>query len=96
MIVPLGNAPVSAPVDGFGTHAVRPDFTSRSSLGRAAGRLDREPPMIPGTYVLILVILLLIGSVPAWPYSRRWGYGPSGVLGVVLIVLLLTSMMQPS
>ncbi len=52
--------------------------------------------MIPGTYVLIVVILLLIGSVPAWPYSRRWGYGPSGVLGVVLIVLLLTSMMQPS
>ena len=52
--------------------------------------------MIPGTYVLIIVILLLIGSVPAWPYSRRWGYGPSGVVGVVLIVLLLTSMMQPS
>lgn len=42
-----------------------------------------------GTILLIILILLLIGAVPAWPYSRAWGYGPSGLLGVVLIVLIV-------
>jgi hypothetical protein len=42
-----------------------------------------------GTILLIVVILLLLGSVPRWPYSANWGYGPSGLLGVVLIVLLI-------
>ena len=41
-----------------------------------------------GTILLIIVILLLIGAIPSWPHSRGWGYGPSGVLGLVLIVLL--------
>lgn len=43
--------------------------------------------------LLIVVILLLIGAIPAWPHSRSWGYGPSGVLGiiaVIVIILLLT------
>ncbi len=39
--------------------------------------------------ILILVILLLIGAFPAWPYSRGWGYYPSGGLGLVLIILLI-------
>jgi hypothetical protein len=46
-----------------------------------------------GTILLIILILLLIGAIPAWPYSRSWGYGPSGGLGlivVILIILLLT------
>jgi hypothetical protein len=46
-----------------------------------------------GTILMIVLILLLIGAIPAWPYSRGWGYGPSGVVGlivIVLIVLLLT------
>ncbi|WP_082884013.1 DUF3309 domain-containing protein [Achromobacter ruhlandii] len=45
------------------------------------------------TILLIILILLLVGAVPAWPYSRGWGYYPSGLLGIVpivLIVLLLT------
>ncbi len=46
-----------------------------------------------GTILLIILILLLIGAVPAWPYSRGWGYGPSGLLGVVLIVLLVLLLM---
>ncbi len=41
------------------------------------------------TILLIILILLLIGAVPAWPHSRAWGYGPSGLLGIVLIVLLV-------
>lgn len=46
-----------------------------------------------GTILLIILILILIGALPTWPHSRSWGYGPSGISGlivVVLIVLLLT------
>ena len=42
-----------------------------------------------GLILLIIVILLLIGAIPAWPYSTGWGYGPSGILGVLLIILLI-------
>jgi hypothetical protein len=41
------------------------------------------------TILLILLVLLLIGALPAWPYSTGWGYYPSGGLGLVLIVLLV-------
>ena len=42
-----------------------------------------------GTILLIVLLLLLLGGLPAWPYSRNWGYGPSGVLSLLLIVLLV-------
>ncbi|MEF2071236.1 DUF3309 family protein [Consotaella aegiceratis] len=42
-----------------------------------------------GTILLIIIIILLIGAVPSWPYSRGWGYGPSGILGVILVVILI-------
>ncbi len=42
-----------------------------------------------GTILLILLVLLLIGALPTWPYSGGWGYFPSGGLGLVLIVLLV-------
>jgi hypothetical protein len=48
--------------------------------------------------LLIVLIVLLLGAVPAWPYSRSWGYGPSGLLGlllVVLIVLMLFNVLTP-
>ena len=41
-----------------------------------------------GLILLIILILLLLGGVPAWPYSRDWGYGPSGVIGLLLVILL--------
>ena len=46
-----------------------------------------------GTILLILLILLLLGAVPAWPHSRGWGYGPSGVLGLVLVIVLVLALM---
>ncbi|WP_425260644.1 DUF3309 family protein [Rubrivivax sp. RP6-9] len=46
-----------------------------------------------GTILLIVLILLLIGVVPAWPHSRGWGYGPSGLLGLVLVVVLVLFLM---
>jgi uncharacterized protein DUF3309 len=41
------------------------------------------------TILVILLILMLVGSAPMWPYSRGWGYYPSGLLGVVLVVVLI-------
>jgi uncharacterized protein DUF3309 len=41
------------------------------------------------TILLIILILAVIGSVPAWPYSRGWGYYPSGGLGTLLLILLI-------
>lgn len=45
--------------------------------------------MTVSTILIIILILLLIGAVPSWGYSRGWGYGPSGILGVVLVVLII-------
>ena len=42
-----------------------------------------------GLIVLIIVILMLAGVVPAWPHARGWGYGPSGVLGTVLLIVII-------
>ncbi|MDG4883665.1 MULTISPECIES: DUF3309 family protein [unclassified Mesorhizobium] len=49
--------------------------------------------MTISTLLIIILILILIGAVPAWPYSRAWGYGPSGIVGVLLIVLLILLLM---
>jgi hypothetical protein len=42
-----------------------------------------------GTILLIVVILMLLGVLPVWPHARSWGYGPSGVAGVVLLILIV-------
>jgi hypothetical protein len=45
------------------------------------------------TILFIVLILALIGAVPAWPYSREWGYAPSGLLGTVLVIVLVLALM---
>lgn len=45
--------------------------------------------MSTATILLIVVLVLLIAGLPTWPYSRGWGYFPSGILGTVLIIVLL-------
>ncbi|MGV3726023.1 DUF3309 family protein [Hydrogenophaga sp.] len=45
--------------------------------------------MTLGTILLIVLVLLLLGVVPTWPHSKGWGYGPSGVLGIVLVVVIV-------
>jgi uncharacterized protein DUF3309 len=42
-----------------------------------------------GTILIIILILLLIGAIPAYPYSRSWGYYPGGVIGVILIIVIV-------
>ena len=46
-----------------------------------------------GTILLIVLILILIGAIPAWPHSRSWGYGPSGGLGLVVVILIVLVML---
>ena len=41
------------------------------------------------TILIIILILILLGAVPSWPYSRGWGYGPSGIVGLILIIVLI-------
>ncbi len=47
-----------------------------------------------GLILLIILLILLLGGLPAWPYSRGWGYGPSGALGLLLIILLVLLVFQ--
>ena len=42
-----------------------------------------------GTILLIVLILVLVGVIPTWPHSRSWGYGPSGVIGLIVLILII-------
>lgn len=46
-----------------------------------------------GTILIILLVLLLIGALPRWGYSSGWGYGPSGILGLIVIVVVILLLM---
>jgi hypothetical protein len=48
--------------------------------------------MTLGTILIIILILVLIGAVPSWPYSRNWGYGPSGILGIIVVILIILAL----
>ena len=50
---------------------------------------DRKGPSVMGTILLILLIILLLGALPTWPYSGGWGYYPSGGLGLVLLIVII-------
>jgi Protein of unknown function (DUF3309) len=49
--------------------------------------------MTLSSVLLIILILALLGALPSWPYSRGWGYGPSGLVGLVLAVVLIMALM---
>jgi hypothetical protein len=46
-----------------------------------------------GTVLLIVLILVLIGVLPTWPHARTWGYGPSGIVGVIVLILIVLFLM---
>ncbi|MGH8250879.1 MAG: DUF3309 family protein [Steroidobacteraceae bacterium] len=46
-----------------------------------------------GTILLIILLLALVGVLPTWPHSRAWGYGPTGIVGVVLVVIIILLLM---
>ncbi len=45
------------------------------------------------TILLIVLILLLVGAIPSWPHSKNWGYGPSGALGLVVVIIIVLLVM---
>jgi hypothetical protein len=49
--------------------------------------------MTLGTILIVVLALILIGAIPTWPHSRSWGYGPSGLLGVIVVILLVLLLM---
>jgi hypothetical protein len=61
-------------------------------LARRPG-LPEEQVMSLGTILLIIVVLMLIGVLPVWPHARSWGYGPSGIAGAILVILLILFLM---
>jgi hypothetical protein len=49
--------------------------------------------MTLGTILLIILILMLVGAIPSWGHSRSWGYGPSGILGVIVLIVIILLVM---
>ena len=47
-----------------------------------------------GLILLIILIILLLGAVPAWPYSRNWGYGPSGGVGLLVVIVIILLLLK--
>jgi hypothetical protein len=47
-----------------------------------------------GLILLIILVLLLLGAIPSWPYSRNWGYGPSGGVGLILVIVLVLVLLR--
>lgn len=54
--------------------------------------VDRSEDML-GTILLVILILMLLGALPNWGYSRSWGYGPSGGLGLVVLIIIILLLM---
>ena len=57
-------------------------------------RRKERNPMALSTLLLLVVLLLLVGALPSWPYSRNWGYMPSGGLGLVLVIIIALVLMN--
>jgi hypothetical protein len=58
---------------------------------REFDNIGKEPAM--GTILLIILILLLLGALPTWPYSSGWGYYPSGGIGLILLIIIILALM---
>jgi hypothetical protein len=46
-----------------------------------------------GTILIVILVLMVLGAFPTWPHSRRWGYGPSGGMGLILLILVILLLM---
>jgi hypothetical protein len=69
-------------------------MSERSATGSVqSSSTFKEKKMSLGTILLIVLVLMLIGAIPAWGHSRSWGYGPSGGLGIVLIIVVVLLVM---
>jgi hypothetical protein len=69
-----------------------PSLRSQRPKSLATTKLFKKGEAM-GTILLIILILLLIGALPAWPYSSGWGYWPSGGLGLILLIVIILALM---
>jgi len=78
-----------------GTVAHRPDapYRTRYALHSPVRSDNKEWIMSLGTILLVVLILMLVGVLPVWPHASSWGYGPSGIVGVVLLVIIVLFLM---
>jgi hypothetical protein len=74
------------PRGSFGTLLERWDAIAATAVWKLA--VPRKETTM-GLLLLILLVVLALGAVPAWPYSRSWGYGPSGGLGLIVLIVLV-------
>jgi membrane-bound ClpP family serine protease len=75
---------------------------ANANLGSSVYRMRRHSPdrtpnkertMSIGTILLVVLILMLVGVLPVWPHATSWGYGPSGLIGVALVVVIVLFLM---
>jgi hypothetical protein len=87
-VMTIARAPptAAARISGFR----RGNFESRNAL---SARANAEERSMLSTILIIVLILLLIGALPTWPYSANWGYGPGGGVGLLLIILVVLVLM---
>lgn len=72
-----------------GTKALARPLKHQIAANRTAATMGRA---MLSTILLVVLILLLLGAFPRWPYSAGWGYGPSGLFGILLIVVLILAL----
>ena len=66
---------------------------SESAGNGSEGEPTKERTMSIGTILLVVLILMLVGVLPVWPHASSWGYGPSGIVGVILVVSIVMFLM---
>jgi hypothetical protein len=79
---------------GQRTKTTRTGGDAAPAFDTAPRRRPAEVDIMLWTIILIIVILMLIGSLPTWPYSGGWGYYPSGGLGLVLVIIILVLLLR--
>jgi sterol desaturase/sphingolipid hydroxylase (fatty acid hydroxylase superfamily) len=72
----------------------RPTATADAPRGAQYVAVWQKVEIMLWTVILIIVILLLIGALPTWPYSGGWGYYPSGGLGLILVIIILVLLLR--
>jgi Protein of unknown function (DUF3309) len=63
------------------------------ALGKGQSPSKKEENMTLSTILIVILVLALIGVLPTWPHSKSWGYAPSGLVGLILVVLLILFLM---
>jgi hypothetical protein len=71
----------------------RPDLSARFIKRCVRSGLKKEDVMSLGTILIVLLILALIGVLPTWGYSNSWGYGPGGIVGLLLVIIIILALL---